>query len=101
MERKKDKKIIFTDVVSIFNLKNFDRFVLEMSTCQMNRAKLVFSKNNKHVIIHAISDESSKESYYGNTSLYFANIETLKIKKIHVLKEGPFHDYQSFIINLH
>lgn len=95
MERKKDKKIILTDVVSIFkNLKNLDRPVLEMSTCQMSRAKLVLSKNNKHVIIHAISDESSKESYYGNTSLYFANIETLKMKKIPVLKEGPFHDYQ-------
>lgn len=94
IERKKDKKMIFTDVISIYDFKNLDKPALEMSTSQMSRAKLVLSKNNKHVIIHAISDESSKDSYYGNTSLYFANLETLKIKKIPVLKEGPFHDYQ-------
>ena len=84
----KGKKCYF----SMYNLNDLTKPFKEMNVSLTDRMKMKLSPDNKAIIVQAINDNTSSQSYYGNSTLYYTDIETLKFQKF-ALPEGPIHDF--------
>ena len=84
----KGKKCFF----SMYNMNDLTKPMKEMNVSLTDRMKLKLSPDNKYILIQAINDNTSSQSYYGASSLYYTDIETLKFVKF-ALPEGPIHDF--------
>lgn len=93
IEAKKTKKLVPMTMISLFKYPNLKLALNEITCSVAHRASIKVSIDGSIALIHSVSDESNKDSYYGNASLYYINLSSLKIKKISGLKDGPLHDF--------
>lgn len=84
----KSKKCYF----SMYNLDNLAKPLKEMDIALTDNMKIKLSGDNKHILVLSTNNNTSNQSYYGNSTLYYTDIESLKFTKF-ALPEGPIHDF--------
>lgn len=87
-EKTKKKKSLF----SFYRLSDLSKPVKEMNISMCDRMSLKISSDRKFVLAQSISDDTSNSSYYGESTLYYADLLYGKFQKIS-LAEGPINDF--------
>ena len=77
---------------SVYNIKDLSKPMKEIEISLTDRMKLRISPDNKYILVNAINDNTSNKSYYGQSNLYYYNLQTMKFTKFN-LPEGPIHDF--------
>lgn len=77
---------------SMYSFNNFTKPMKEMNIALTDRMKLKLSSDQKCILIQSFNDNTSSESYYGVSTLYYTDLITLKFTKF-TLPEGPIHDF--------
>ena len=76
----------------LYNYQDLSKPAKVFNTSYTDRVKIKISLDQKYILLNAINDNPSNKSYYGQSNIYFFEVETLRFIKIN-LPEGPIHDF--------
>lgn len=78
--------------LTTYDFKDLTKPVKRLNTSFIDRAILKKSLDEKYLLVNTINDNTTKDSYYGQSSLYFYEVSTNRFIKF-PLPEGPIHDF--------
>ena len=76
----------------LYDYQDLSKPIKVLNTSYTDRVKIKVSLDQKYILLNAINDNPSNKSYYGQSNIYFFEVETARFIKIN-LPEGPIHDF--------